>query len=143
MRRYSVAVGISFHSGRVLLGRRIRSESQYAGYWEFPGGKIELGESSVDALKREFREELGTEVLRHQDFVQMDWVYPDRIVDLHFFLVKLSEVKTELLERNAHSEIRWVPLDEALLLNLLPANIEIVQRLQAQSNEVLAFFDFD
>lgn len=141
MRRYSVAAGISFHEGCILLGRRIRSESQFAGYWEFPGGKIEEGESDVEALRREFMEELGVEVLRHQSFIQLEWAYPDRIVDLNFFLVELSEVQPALLKKNAHSEIEWMSLEKAMNCELLPANVEVFQKIKSQMPIIERFFD--
>ena len=141
MRRYSVAAGISFHRGRILLGRRIRSESQFAGFWEFPGGKIEEGESNVEALKREFMEELGVEVLRQQPFTRLEWKYPDRIVDLDFFLVELSEVQPELLKKNAHSEIEWMTLEQAMGCELLPANIEVFKKIKSQMTLIENFFN--
>jgi 8-oxo-dGTP diphosphatase len=72
--------------GQVLLAQRPAGKA-YAGYWEFPGGKVEAGESTHDALVRELREELGIAVRQAFPWLVQDFVYPHAQVELHFFRV--------------------------------------------------------
>ncbi len=82
-----VAVGLVFdRDGRVLLGQRPAGKP-YAGWWEFPGGKLEAGESVAAALARELHEELGIEVRSSQPWIVREHSYPHARVRLHFRLV--------------------------------------------------------
>ena len=82
-----VAAAVVVHpDGRVLLAQRPPGK-HYAGYWEFPGGKLEAGEEPADALARELREELGIAVTRAAPWITQEFVYPHAHVELHFFRV--------------------------------------------------------
>src|SRR5690606_5744619 len=79
-----VAVGLVFdRDGRVLLGRRPAGKP-YAGWWEFPGGKVEAGESVAEALARELHEELGLVVRVSDPWIVREHSYPHARVRLHF-----------------------------------------------------------
>jgi 8-oxo-dGTP diphosphatase len=80
------AAVITRADGKVLLAQRPRGKA-FAGYWEFPGGKLEPGESAYDALVRELLEELGLEVRRATPWLVQRFVYPHAHVELHFFRV--------------------------------------------------------
>ena len=83
----AVAVGIlRRRDGQVLFAQRPPGKV-YAGYWEFPGGKIEPGESALDALVRELDEELGIRVTSATEWIAQRHVYPHAHVELRFFLV--------------------------------------------------------
>jgi 8-oxo-dGTP diphosphatase len=124
-----VVVGICAHSGKILMGRRLANDGSYGGYWEFPGGKIEPGETEVEALKREFQEELGAEVVSAEFFKKIVWDYPQKTVELNFYFIELNTLKLENLRLNSHTELKWVTKDEALSKPLLPANVELVKSL--------------
>lgn len=82
----AVAVGILMQpNGDVLLAQRPVGKP-YAGYWEFPGGKVEPGESILAALKREFVEELGIEIVTAEPWCGVEYVYPHAHVRLHFYI---------------------------------------------------------
>ncbi len=85
-----VAVGILIQPGGNVLMARRPGGKPYAGYWEFPGGKVEPDESILSALVREFREELGVELDRQQcqPWCCCDHVYPHAHVRLHFYLCR-------------------------------------------------------
>lgn len=79
----AVAAGVVFHRGRVLLSQR-RAADHLGGLWEFPGGKIEPGETAAECLRRELREELAIEVAVLEPLLELEHAYPDRVVRLHF-----------------------------------------------------------
>jgi 8-oxo-dGTP diphosphatase len=82
-----VAAAVIFHpDGRVLLAQRPAGKP-YAGYWEFPGGKLEPGETARHALERELREELGLAVTHASPWLTQEFVYPHAHVELDFFRV--------------------------------------------------------
>src|SRR5262245_59726593 len=78
------------------------------GYWEFPGGKCEAGESLHACLKRELKEELGVEVVIGDEIFTVTHSYPDRDVELHFLACRFLNAPMPLLRQ----EMRWVPRTE-------------------------------
>ncbi len=96
-----VAVGILLRpNGEVLLGQRPEGKP-YAGYWEFPGGKVEAGEAILDALKREFLEELGVQVVTAEPWCCVAYVYPHAHVHLHFYICRQWLGQPQSLEGQA------------------------------------------
>jgi len=96
-----VAVGILMKpDGDVLLGQRPEGKP-YAGYWEFPGGKVESGEAIIDALKREFLEELGIRIISASLGAACSHVYPHAHVRLHFYISREWEGEPQSLEGQA------------------------------------------
>jgi mutator protein MutT len=85
-----VAVGILVKpNGDVLLGQRPAGKP-YDGYWEFPGGKVDPGETILQALKREFVEELGLTIHSAEEWCGVEYVYPHAHVRLHFYISRTS-----------------------------------------------------
>jgi 8-oxo-dGTP diphosphatase len=119
-----VAVGILMKpNGDVLLGQRPAGKP-YAGYWEFPGGKVDPGETILDALKREFMEELGIEVLSAEEWCGVEHVYEHAHVRLHFFISREWRGEPQSLEGQAFA---WQ--GEVGVEPLLPATIPLLQWL--------------
>lgn len=117
-----VAVGILMKpNGDVLLGQRPAGKP-YAGYWEFPGGKVDPGETILDALKREFMEELGIEVLSAEEWCGVEHVYEHAHVRLHFFISRDWRGEPQSLEGQAFA---WQ--GEVSVEPLLPATIPLLQ----------------
>jgi 8-oxo-dGTP diphosphatase len=128
MKRYRVAAGILRDaSGRILITERL-GDGPFDGLWEFPGGKIGAGENPADALRRELIEELGIEVLVSQPYMDLRHEYPDRTVDLEFFLVTQWQGDPSSLEGQ---QIRWVDPSELDPDVLLPADKPVVVALQS------------
>jgi len=122
-----VAVAILIREdGQVLLARRPRGKV-YAGYWEFPGGKVESGESSAAALVREIKEELGVEVARAWPWVTHVFAYPHATVRLHFF--RVTAWRGEVVARE-HEGLAWQLPGAVTLSPLLPANGPVLRGLQ-------------
>jgi mutator protein MutT len=84
-----VAAGLVFEGGRLLITQRPPG-SHLAGLWEFPGGKLESGESWEQALVRELHEELGIEVVVGREFCRVQHAYPQREVHLRFFVCRIA-----------------------------------------------------
>lgn len=116
-----VAVGILMRpNGDVLLAQRPPGKP-YAGYWEFPGGKVESGESIPAALKREFVEELGIVVLSADAWCGIEHVYPHAHVRLHFYICRDWRGVPQSLEGQAFA---WQ--GAVNLTPLLPATIPLI-----------------
>jgi 8-oxo-dGTP diphosphatase len=127
MQYFHVAAGILRDpAGRILISERL-CHGPYNGLWEFPGGKISDGESAVDALNRELAEELGIDVTDSQAFMDLHHEYPDRTVDLEFFLVTGWRGEPRGLEGQG---IRWIVPADLDPGELLPADAPVVVALQ-------------
>lgn len=111
--------------GAFLLARRPPGKV-YAGWWEFPGGKVETGEPARAALERELREELDIEVRRAFPWLTRVFAYPHATVRLNFF--RVTEWLGEPRPREGQS-LAWQRLDEPLLAPMLPANAPILASL--------------
>ncbi|MEJ2128876.1 MAG: 8-oxo-dGTP diphosphatase MutT [Woeseiaceae bacterium] len=128
MNHFHVAAGIlRDENGRILITERVAG-GPFHGMWEFPGGKIGDSESAQDALTRELIEELGITVTDAEPFMELHHEYPDRIVDLEFFLVSEWEGEPAGLEGQ---EIRWIVAADIDPDLLLPADAPVVERLRS------------
>jgi len=127
MLRLHVAAGVLRDAaGAVLICERL-CDGPYNGLWEFPGGKIRAGESSRDALQRELREELGIEIHAVEKLMQLSHCYPDRAVELEFFLV--TGWHGEPVGREGQ-RIRWSAVTDLRSDELLPADAPLIAALQ-------------
>ena len=122
--RIVVTAAVIEHDNSFLVTRRPKGV-HLAGYWEFPGGKIEPGESPASALAREIVEELDTEAAVGRELFTATHTYPDRIVELHFLACQLKGVPRPALGQ----EMRWVPREELRNLQFPPADDELIRRL--------------
>ena len=111
--------------GAFLLAKRPHGKV-YAGWWEFPGGKVEAGEPAVQALSRELHEELGIEVRRAWPWLTRVFTYPHATVRLNFF--RVTEWDGEPRPREGQ-DLAWQRLGEPLLEPMLPANSPIIASL--------------
>ena len=107
--------------GRYLAARRTKPDWA-AGRWEFPGGKVEPGESDTDALAREIREELGVEISVGER-VPGEWPLNDDLV-LHLYVASLLEGEPQPLDH--HDEIRWVAPEEFEDVAWLESDVDAV-----------------
>ena len=112
--------------GRVLLGQRA-PDTFYPGYWEFPGGKVEAGESPRDALVRELSEELGVEVTAATPWLSRSHAYEHAHVTLHFFIVRGWRGE---LNDHVHSALSWEDPHAMAVSPMLPANGPILKSLR-------------
>jgi 8-oxo-dGTP diphosphatase len=120
-----VAAVIHRPDGRFLLAQRPAGKV-YAGYWEFPGGKIEPGESAPAALARELHEELGIEVRQAYPWITRHYVYEHATVDLHFYRVTRFDGTPQGRENQAFT---WQHVEHIDVGPMLPANGPILAAL--------------
>ena len=119
-----VAVGILLKpNGDVLLACRPEGKP-YAGYWEFPGGKVEAGESVIDALKREFEEEIGVRLVSAEPWCGVEHVYAHAHVRLHFYISRHWQGEPQSLEGQA---LAWQ--GSVVVTPVLPATIPLLEWL--------------
>ena len=114
----------------ILRERRIfatqRGYGEWKDWWEFPGGKIEPGESTEDALKREIREELATEIEVDELLTTVEYDYPKFHLTMHCYLCTIISGDLSLLE---HEDARWLALDELDCVKWLPADKDVIEKL--------------
>lgn len=117
-----VVAGAVIDGGRLLAARRT-APPEFAGRWELPGGKVEPGESSQDALVRELREELGIEVEVHER-LPGEWHLKTDLV-LHAWNARL--LKGEAVPLQDHDELRWLTPDRAFEVDWLEQDVPFVE----------------
>jgi mutator protein MutT len=118
-----VAAVVEAHDA-FLVSRR-QPGVHLAGLWEFPGGKIDPGETHEQALRREMREELDTDVDVGELVFEIEHAYPERIVALFFYRCRLRGTPRPLLGQ----DVRWVARAELATLGFPPADEELIARL--------------
>lgn len=122
----NVAAAVIIDDGRILAAQRDRGE--LAGGWEFPGGKLEPGETAAEACVREVREELSVPVTDIAPFVTLDYSYPSFRMHLETFTCRI-EAGTP--HSDEHRELRWLAGDELDSVEWLPADVQVVNALRA------------
>jgi 8-oxo-dGTP diphosphatase len=125
-----VAAILGDAQGRVLLAQRPPGKA-LAGYWEFPGGKLEPGEGARAALLRELAEELGVRVRACSDWMSLEHEYPERHVRLAVWRVEAWEGTPSGREGQA---LQWLAPAALAGAGLLPADLPIAARLVAEAH---------
>ena len=108
-----------------------RGYGEWKDWWEFPGGKIEAGETPEEALKREIQEELSTEISVDKFLCTVEYNYPAFHLTMHCYLCSLL---TEALHLNEHEAAKWLTMEELNTVKWLPADMEVVEKMEAATN---------
>lgn len=130
MKHLQVAVGIIRDQNQNIFLARRSAQSHMGNLWEFPGGKIEPGETPEQALKRELHEETGIEVTSAVAYDQSEHADSQLRVTLHFFIVE--NWQGEPYGREGQPQ-RWVAQKDLVADEFPPANVPIVARLLAEA----------
>ena len=104
-----------------------RGYGEFKGGWEFPGGKIDAGETPEEALRREIKEELDTEIAVDKLFTTIDYDYPTFHITMHCYLCTIENGSLTLLE---HEAAKWLSLEQLDSVTWLPADLLVIAELQ-------------
>ena len=124
MKTIEVVAAIIKKQDKIFITRR--SYGEFADMWEFPGGKIELGESREEALIREVKEELELDINNLEYLTTVEYDYPNFHLTMHCFI---SEIFGGELVLNAHNDAKWVSLEELSTQKWVPADVEVVEKI--------------
>ena len=125
-----VTAAVIRKNGNVLIARRAKGH-HLAGLWEFPGGKIENGETPEACLKRELFEEFGIEVRIGRFIAESCFSYTQKNIRLLAYEVEYLGGGFSL---NAHSAVSWVAVDQLANYSFAPADIPILEKLDSQEH---------
>lgn len=126
MKRVEVVAAVIIDGSRVFATQR--GYGDYKDWWEFPGGKIEAGETPEDALRREIKEELDTEISVHNLIETVEYDYPAFHLTMHCY--ECSVVSGDLVLKE-HEAARWLTAETIADVNWLPADDGILLQVKA------------
>lgn len=127
MKSYHVVAAIIKQDGRILTTQR--GYGDYKDGWEFPGGKIEPGETPEQALVREIQEELDMAIAIERHVVDVSYDYPTFHLEMSCFLCSIASGTPHLLE---HEASKWLQPSQIDMVDWLPADVLVVDALKAQ-----------
>ena len=123
MKQINVVAAVIVRNGKIFATQR--GYGEWKDWWEFPGGKIEPGESPEEALQREIREELAIDIAIGRLLTTVDYDYPDFHLTMHCYLCHLKDdIQPYLLE---HEAARWLGKDNLEEVKWLPADVEVIK----------------
>lgn len=129
MKQYKVAAAIIMHKNEILCMQRPESNYPYLSYkYEFPGGKIEAGETDEEALSRELKEEMALDVTVKPEnfFLTVNHQYPDFLIEMHSYIINVDNKEFQRLEHHHHC---WLIAKRLKELDWAPADIPIMEKL--------------
>ena len=125
MKEIKVVAAIIQKENKILATKR--GYGEFINMWEFPGGKIDSGETKKQALVREIKEELNIEINVDKFALDIEYQYPNFYLFMSCFMCSIKEGSIELLE---HNDGKWITKEELNTLNWLPADIDAVNYLK-------------
>ena len=132
MKTIRVSAAVIHSDGKVYATRRGKGTNK--GFWEFPGGKQEAGESGAEAAVREIREELGAIIETEKFLCTVEYQYPEFFLIMDCYLAKVVSGHLTLTE---HSDALWLALSELDSVDWLPADIKVVEEIRKQFADIL------
>lgn len=131
MKTIEVVAAIIVRAGEVFATQRGYGEWQ--GWWEFPGGKMEAGETPQEALRREIREELDADIEVGELLETVEWDYPNFHLTMHCFWCTLL---SDSLSLNEHQDAAWLSADNLKSVKWLPADEGLVEKIVSSKNNI-------
>ena len=127
MKTVNVVAAVIIDGGRIFATQR--GYGKYKDFWEFPGGKIEENETPEDALRREIREELDTEIAVGELICSVEYDYPEFHLSMKCFRASVIEGGLLLKE---HEAARWLVKDDLYSVEWLPADLSVIDLLASK-----------
>ena len=124
-KRIHVVAAVILKEGKVFATQR--GYGAYKDWWEFPGGKVEPGETPEMALVREIREELKTRIAADRFLTTVEYDYPEFHLSMDCYWCHVEEGELVLLE---HEAARWLPLDDLRQVKWLPADLLVIDEIE-------------
>lgn len=124
MKHIEVVAAVIRKGDRIFATQR--GYGEWKDWWEFPGGKMEAGETAEEALKREIHEELSAEISVDELLCTVEYDYPQFHLTMHCILCSLA---SEALHLNEHEAARWLSRDEIYGVKWLPADMLVLEKL--------------
>ena len=118
-----MVAGIIINQNKILIGKR-KDKDIGGGKWEFPGGKIEIGEANSEALERELYEELGISAKIGKELMNYEHMFKTTIYNISF--MEIIDYEGEI-RNNAHSEIKWVKFSNLLKYDFISGDDRFIQ----------------
>ncbi len=125
MKTIEVVAAVIEADGKILATQR--GSGEFAGMWEFPGGKIESGETQVEALVREIKEELDIEISVGEFIMTVEYDYPNFHLIMHCYQCNIQTGELVLKE---HKNYQWLEHENLMSVEWLPADIPVVNKIQ-------------
>lgn len=126
MKTIKVVAAIIKKENQIMIAQRLKGE--FAGEWEFPGGKIEVGETSQEALKREIMEEMELDIEVKDYLVTAEYDYSTFHLSMDCFM---CELKNEKIHLHDHTAIKWIPINEDIKnIDWVPADVQVFEAVQ-------------
>ena len=124
--KIEVVAAVILKDGRLFATQR--GYGEWKDWWEFPGGKIEMGETHEEALRREIQEELSADINVDRFLCTVEWDYPKFHLTMHCYLCTLLK---DALHLNEHEASKWLSRDELDTVCWLPADVQVVDTLKS------------
>jgi 8-oxo-dGTP diphosphatase len=128
IKTYHVTAAIIYQQDKILIARRA-PDKHLSGYWEFPGGKIEAGETPQECLKREIKEELGIGINVGDFFMENEHHYGEKIIRLQAF--ECEHVSGDITLSD-HDQIAWITRTEFKNYDFAPADLPFIKSLHGK-----------
>ncbi len=125
MKTIEVVAAVIKHNNEIFTTRR--GYGDFENMWEFPGGKVEPGETQAEALIREIKEELELDIEVSDYLTTVDYDYPKFHLTMHCYMCNINGGKLHL---NAHNDAKWVALENLDGLKWVPADVFVVEKLK-------------
>jgi len=126
----TVVAALIKENDKILIAKRATGDKNVLGKWEFPGGKVKIGENEKQSIEREINEEFNIDIKAQKFIINNIYEYPSKTIDLRLYECEYVRGKFELCE---HSEFRFVSRDEILNYDLCEADIPLARFIKELS----------